>query len=144
MTLRLAFMGTPDFAVPSLSEILASGYDVVRVYTQPPQRAGRGKQKAQKSCPSIRRDYGCARRNAGEFSQIKSNRRTGSAQDRCGLCCCLWTDITATGPRCTAFGMPQPAWFEIAKMAWGCSCATGDYGGRSRHGRSNYANGERA
>ncbi|NNC35904.1 MAG: methionyl-tRNA formyltransferase [Acidimicrobiales bacterium] len=42
--MRLVFMGTPDFAVPSLSEILASGYDVVRVYTQPPQRAGRGKQ----------------------------------------------------------------------------------------------------
>jgi len=43
MTLRLAFMGTPEFAVPSLSEILAAGYDVARVYTQPPQRAGRGK-----------------------------------------------------------------------------------------------------
>ncbi len=44
MSLRIAFMGTPEFAVPSLSEILASGHDVVRVYTQPPQRAGRGKQ----------------------------------------------------------------------------------------------------
>lgn len=44
MALRLAFMGTPDFAVPSLSEIIASGYEVARVYTQPPQRAGRGKQ----------------------------------------------------------------------------------------------------
>ncbi|PHR60711.1 MAG: methionyl-tRNA formyltransferase [Robiginitomaculum sp.] len=44
MSLRIVFMGTPEFAVASLSEILASGYDVVRVYTQPPQRAGRGKQ----------------------------------------------------------------------------------------------------
>lgn len=35
-------MGTPDFAVPSLAEILASGYNVVRVYTQPPRKAGRG------------------------------------------------------------------------------------------------------
>jgi len=43
MSLRVVFMGTPEFAVPSLSEILASGYDVVRVYTQPPRRAGRGK-----------------------------------------------------------------------------------------------------
>ncbi len=43
MSLRIAFMGTPEFAVPSLSEILASGHDVVRVYTQAPQRAGRGK-----------------------------------------------------------------------------------------------------
>ena len=43
MSLRIVFMGTPDFAVPSLSEILSSGYDVARVYTQPPRRAGRGK-----------------------------------------------------------------------------------------------------
>ena len=43
MTLRIAFMGTPEFAVPSLSEILSAGHDVVRVYTQPPARAGRGK-----------------------------------------------------------------------------------------------------
>ena len=37
-------MGTPDFAVPSLAELLANGFDVRRVYTQPPRRAGRGKQ----------------------------------------------------------------------------------------------------
>ncbi|MBL4853346.1 MAG: methionyl-tRNA formyltransferase [Robiginitomaculum sp.] len=43
MTLRVVFMGTPEFAVPSLSEILSAGHDVVRVYTQPPRPAGRGK-----------------------------------------------------------------------------------------------------
>ncbi len=43
MALRLVFMGTPEFAVPSLSEIIAAGHDVVRVYTQPPRPAGRGK-----------------------------------------------------------------------------------------------------
>lgn len=43
MALRIAFMGTPEFAVASLSEIIASGHEVVCVYTQPPQRAGRGK-----------------------------------------------------------------------------------------------------
>ncbi|HFB55153.1 MAG TPA: methionyl-tRNA formyltransferase [Hellea balneolensis] len=41
--MRVVFMGTPDFAVPSLSEILAAGHEVVCVYTQPPRRAGRGK-----------------------------------------------------------------------------------------------------
>ena len=43
MSLRIVFMGTPEFAVPSLSEIISAGYEVVRVYTQPPRRAGRGK-----------------------------------------------------------------------------------------------------
>lgn len=41
--MKIVFMGTPQFAVPSLSELLANGYDVVRVYTQPPRPAGRGK-----------------------------------------------------------------------------------------------------
>lgn len=43
MTLNIVFMGTPDFAVPSLAEIVASGHNVVRVYTQPPRKSGRGK-----------------------------------------------------------------------------------------------------
>lgn len=42
MTLRVVFMGTPQFAVTSLSEILAAGHEVVCVYTQPPRKAGRG------------------------------------------------------------------------------------------------------
>ncbi len=35
-------MGTPAFAVPSLSEILSAGHEVVCVYTQPPRKSGRG------------------------------------------------------------------------------------------------------
>ena len=42
MTLRLAFMGTPDFAARSLAEIAAAGHEVVHVFTQPPRRRGRG------------------------------------------------------------------------------------------------------
>lgn len=41
--MRLAFMGSPDFAVPSLKALLEAGHDVVCVYTQPPRPAGRGK-----------------------------------------------------------------------------------------------------
>ena len=42
MALRLVFMGTPDFAVPTLLEIVGSGHDVAAVYTRAPQPAGRG------------------------------------------------------------------------------------------------------
>ncbi len=42
MTLRLAFMGAPDFAVPILQALIEAGHDVVAVYTQPPRPAGRG------------------------------------------------------------------------------------------------------
>ena len=47
MTLRLAFMGTPDFAAASLAEIAAAGHEIVRVYTQPPKRRGRGQSERQ-------------------------------------------------------------------------------------------------
>jgi methionyl-tRNA formyltransferase len=41
--MRVIFMGTPDFAVPSLRAIIAAGHDVAAVYSQPPRPAGRGK-----------------------------------------------------------------------------------------------------
>ena len=41
--MRLAFMGTPEFAVPTLDALVAAGHEVVAVYTQPPRPAGRGK-----------------------------------------------------------------------------------------------------
>ncbi|MCC6469193.1 MAG: methionyl-tRNA formyltransferase [Alphaproteobacteria bacterium] len=40
--MRLAFLGTPDFAVPALRALVQAGHEVVRVYTQPPRPAGRG------------------------------------------------------------------------------------------------------
>ena len=42
MALRLVFMGTPDFAVPTLVEIVGGGHEVAAVYTRAPQPAGRG------------------------------------------------------------------------------------------------------
>jgi methionyl-tRNA formyltransferase len=52
LALRLVFMGTPDFAVPTLAEIVGGGHDVVAVYTRAPQPAGRG--MALKSSPVAR------------------------------------------------------------------------------------------
>lgn len=42
MTLRVVFMGTPDFSVPTLRNIVAAGHEVVAVYTREPKAAGRG------------------------------------------------------------------------------------------------------
>ena len=40
--MRLAFMGSPDFAVPALRALHGAGHEIVAVYTQPPRPAGRG------------------------------------------------------------------------------------------------------
>lgn len=42
MSLRVVFMGTPDFAVPTLAEIVGQGHEVVACYTRAPAPAGRG------------------------------------------------------------------------------------------------------
>ncbi len=42
--MKIVFMGTPDFAVPSFEALRAAGHELLCAYTQPPRRAGRGRQ----------------------------------------------------------------------------------------------------
>jgi len=41
--MRIIFMGSPDFAVPTLEALVDAGHEVIATYTQPPRPAGRGK-----------------------------------------------------------------------------------------------------
>ena len=45
--MKTIFLGTPEFAVPSLDALVAAGHSVVRVYTQPDRPKGRGQQLAE-------------------------------------------------------------------------------------------------
>lgn len=45
--MRIIFMGTPPFAVPTLAALVAAGHDIAAVYTQPPRPAQRGKKLQQ-------------------------------------------------------------------------------------------------
>lgn len=47
--MRLAFMGSPDFAVPALHALHAAGHEIAAVYCKPPRPAGRG--QAVQRCP---------------------------------------------------------------------------------------------
>lgn len=51
--MRIVFMGTPAFALPSLKALHESGHEIIAVYTQPPRPAGRG----QKETPSPVHQY---------------------------------------------------------------------------------------
>ena len=44
MALRIVFMGSPDFSVPTLDALLRAGHEIVCVYSQPPRPAGRGRE----------------------------------------------------------------------------------------------------
>jgi methionyl-tRNA formyltransferase len=64
--MRLIFMGTPEFAVPTLDALVAAGHEVVAVYSQPPRPAGRGKKLQPSPCTwrPNGTDCRCSRRSA--------------------------------------------------------------------------------
>jgi methionyl-tRNA formyltransferase len=47
--MRLAFLGSPEFAVPALRALVGAGHEIAVVYTQPPKPAGRGQRET--PCP---------------------------------------------------------------------------------------------
>ncbi|MFN4091250.1 MAG: methionyl-tRNA formyltransferase, partial [Alphaproteobacteria bacterium] len=47
--MRLAFMGSPDFAVPALRALHGAGHEIAAVYCQPPKPAHRGQRETK--CP---------------------------------------------------------------------------------------------
>jgi methionyl-tRNA formyltransferase len=56
--MRIVFMGSPDFAVPSLRALVAAGHEVVAVYAQPPRPAGRGKAERKTAVQLAAEDLG--------------------------------------------------------------------------------------
>lgn len=58
--MRIVFMGTPEFAVPTLAGILADGHQVVAAYTQPPRPAGRGMAERKSAVHQLAAKHGLA------------------------------------------------------------------------------------
>ena len=58
--MRIVFAGTPQFAVPTLEALLASGHDLPGVYTQPDRPAGRGRQLQASPVKMLAREHGLA------------------------------------------------------------------------------------
>ena len=56
--MRIVFMGSPEFAVPSLEALVEAGHELVAAYCQPPRPAGRGKASARPRFMSGRRNSG--------------------------------------------------------------------------------------
>ena len=57
-TLRIVFMGTPEFAVPSLRRLVAEGYNVVGAVTVPDKPAGRGRHLRESDVKIAARELG--------------------------------------------------------------------------------------
>ncbi len=67
MPLRLAFMGTPDFAVPALAELIAQGHEIAAVYSQPARPRGRGYASEPSPAAKLARKHGLEVRTPENF-----------------------------------------------------------------------------
>ena len=61
--MRVVFMGTPDYAVPALGEVIAAGHEVVAAYTQPPRPRGRGQRPQPSPIQALAEAHGIAVRS---------------------------------------------------------------------------------
>jgi methionyl-tRNA formyltransferase len=71
MSLRLAFLGTPAFAVPALAELIGAGHDVVCVYSRPPRPKGRGMAEGKSPVHTFAGSAGIAVRNPVSLRQAQ-------------------------------------------------------------------------
>lgn len=73
--MRIVFMGSPDFAVPSLDALVAAGHELACVYTQPPRPAGRGKGEQETAVHRRARELGievrCPKSLKGDDEQAR-------------------------------------------------------------------------
>ena len=113
--LRVVFMGTPDFAVPTLAAIVAAGHQVAAVYTQPPRPAGRGMDERKSAVHRFAEQPASAcTRLAPSRSRPTAGLRRPESRRRRGRC--LWPAFAQAGSRCPARRLPEPA--RVALPRW--------------------------
>ena len=79
--MRIVFMGTPEFAVPSLRALVEAGYRVVAVVTAPDKPAGRGRKLHESRSQPANLDF--------PFCNPRNSKRPNSSMP-CGPCNPIW------------------------------------------------------
>ena len=102
MSLRLIFMGTPDFAVPTLLELVAHGHEIAAVYTRVAKPAGRGMKLQPTPVEVEARRLGIPVLTPSTLKTPDAWSRISRAWRRCGRGRRLWHDPAAGHPRCAA------------------------------------------
>jgi methionyl-tRNA formyltransferase len=103
MSLRLIFMGTPDFSVPTLQRLVSDGHDIARVYTRAPKPAGRGMKLQATPVEAQARQLGLpvltpkSLRNADAVAEFRAHRADAAVVVAYGLI--LPQDILDAVPR---------------------------------------------
>jgi methionyl-tRNA formyltransferase len=103
---KLIFMGTPEFSIPSLERLLADGHEVAAVFTQPDKPAGRGKTLHQPAVKVFALEHGI---QVHQPAKIKSNDEVRAVFEFVSPDTCI----------VTAYGKILPAWM-LAIPRFGC------------------------
>ncbi len=74
MVLRLAFLGTPDFATPTLAELVGRGHDIAAVYSQPARPKGRGLATALSPVAKLAKTYDLELRTPATLKDAEAQR----------------------------------------------------------------------
>jgi methionyl-tRNA formyltransferase len=122
MPLKLVFMGTADFAVPTLARLAAAGHKELAVYTQPPRPRGRGQKPQDSPVAAWARQAGltvrhpASLRDKAEQSALKALRPDAAVVVAYGL---LLPDAILAAPRLGCFnvhGSLLPRWRGAAPI----------------------------
>ena len=143
MPLRLVFMGTPDFAVPTLLEIVGAGHEIVAVYTRAPQPAGARHGAAQSPVAREAESSACrfSRRRHCEGTTQQRDARARGRRRRGGR---LWLDPAEADPGGVSARLFQSARFAVAALARRGADPTRRDGRRPRDRRHGDEDGGRA
>ena len=135
MSLRLVFMGTPDFAVPTLTEIVGRGHEVAAVYTRAPKPAGRGMALQPSPVEREARRFGLPVLTPKTLRTAEARSRVSRAQRRRRGGGRLWADPAEADPRGVAARLLQPACLAAAALARRGADQPRHHGGRCRERR---------
>ena len=139
--MRLVFMGTPDFAVPTLIEIVGRGHEVAAVYTRAPKPAGRGMELQVTPVEREARRFGIPVLTPKTLRTDEAHRGIPRARGRCRGGGRLWADPARAGARSGAARLLQPACLAAAALARRRADQPRRHGGRRRERRDGDADG---
>ncbi|MGB7288052.1 MAG: methionyl-tRNA formyltransferase [Salaquimonas sp.] len=112
MSLRLIFMGTPEFSVPVLTSLIGHGHEVVAVYSQPPRPAGRGMEERKSPVHQAAEQFGIPVYTPVSLKSVEEQAKFAALEADAAV-------VVAYGlllPKSILDGVPQGCWNGHASL----------------------------
>jgi methionyl-tRNA formyltransferase len=137
--MRIAFLGTPDFAVTCLAELVASGHEIVCVYSQPPAPRGRGQELKPSPVHAFAEGLGLPVRTPVSMKTRGDRGLPGELDLDAAVVVAFGQILVKACSTRRRHGLLQPARLAAAQLARRGPDPAGDHGRRSGHRRPGHA-----